>query len=63
MIRPVGESLPNAEIFRRLAARFGFDDPIFRATDAELMDDAIDPADPRLGGIRPSQLPTDRATR
>jgi anaerobic selenocysteine-containing dehydrogenase len=61
VIRPVGGSLPNTEIFRRLAARFGFDDPIFRATDAELMDDAIDPADPRLGGVRPSQLPTDRA--
>jgi len=23
---PLGESLPNTEIFRRLAARFGFDD-------------------------------------
>jgi anaerobic selenocysteine-containing dehydrogenase len=62
VIRPVGESLPNTEIFRRLAARFGFDDAIFRASDAELMDDAIDPADPRLGGVRPSRLPTDRAT-
>jgi anaerobic selenocysteine-containing dehydrogenase len=61
VIAPVGESLPNTEIFRRLAARFGFDDPIFRASDAELIDDAIDPADPRLGGVRPSRLPTDRA--
>jgi anaerobic selenocysteine-containing dehydrogenase len=61
VIARVGESLPNTEIFRRLAARFGFDDPIFRASDAELMDDAIDGADPRLGGVRPSQLPTDRA--
>ena len=26
------------------------------------MDDAVDPADPRLGGLRPSQIPTDRAT-
>ena len=43
VIPPVGESLPNTEIFRRLAARFGFDDPVFRASDAELMDDAIDP--------------------
>jgi anaerobic selenocysteine-containing dehydrogenase len=61
VIPPVGESLPNSEIFRRLAARFGFDDPCFRATDLELMDDAIDPADPRLGGVRPSALPVDRA--
>jgi anaerobic selenocysteine-containing dehydrogenase len=61
VIAPVGESQPNTEIFRRLAARFGFDEPIFRATDAELMDDALDAADPRMRGIRPSQLPTDRA--
>src|SRR5881296_2448942 len=61
VIRPRGESLPNTEIFRRLAARFGFDDPIFTATDAQLMDDAIDGADPRLGGVRPSRIPLDAA--
>src|SRR5207245_577428 len=43
VIPPQGEALPNTEIFRRLAARFGFTDPIFRASDAELMDDALDP--------------------
>jgi anaerobic selenocysteine-containing dehydrogenase len=57
------QALPNTEIFRRLAARFGFTDPAFAATDAELMDQAVDAADPRLGGVRPSRLPTDRATR
>jgi anaerobic selenocysteine-containing dehydrogenase len=62
VISPQGEALPNTEIFRRLAARFGFDDPAFRASDAELMDDALDPADPRLGGKRPSAIPLDRAT-
>ena len=56
-----GEALPNTEIFRRLAARFGFTDACFTATDHELMDDALDPDDPRLGGLRPSQIPTDRA--
>ena len=61
VIPPPGEALPNTEIFRRLAARFGFDDPCFKASDLELMDDAVDPADPRLGGIRPSQIPTSRA--
>jgi len=61
VIRPRGESLPNTEIFRRLAARFGFGDPIFKASDAELMDEAMDAGDPRLGGTRPSALPTDRA--
>jgi len=61
VIRPRGESLPNTEIFRRLAARFGFDGPIFEASDALLMDDAMDSSDPRLGGVRPSLLPTERA--
>ena len=61
VILPQGEAQPNTEIFRRLAARFGFTDPAFAAGDAELMDDALDPADPRLGGVRPSRIPTDRA--
>jgi len=61
VIPPLGESLSNTEIFRRLAARFGFTEPCFEADDAELMDDAIDGADPRLGGIRPSEIPTGRA--
>jgi anaerobic selenocysteine-containing dehydrogenase len=62
VIPPQGEALPNTEIFRRLAARFGYDDPAFRASDAELMDDALDGADPRMGGKRPSAIPLDRAT-
>src|SRR6266446_224605 len=61
VISPQADALPNTEIFRRLAARFGFTDPIFRASDAELMDDALDPDDPRLGGVRPSRLSTERA--
>jgi anaerobic selenocysteine-containing dehydrogenase len=61
VIAPVGQSLPNTEIFRRLAARFGFTEPCFAADDAELMDDALDMADPRLGGLRPSEIPTRRA--
>ena len=32
VIPPLGESLPNTEIFRRLAARFGFNDPCFAAS-------------------------------
>ncbi len=63
VIQPVGEALPNTEIFRRLAARFGFDDPCFRASDLALMDDALDAADPRLQGRRPSTLPTREALR
>ena len=57
----VGESLPNTEIFRRLAARFGYDDPVFQATDKQLMDDAIDETHPQLNGRRGSELPVDQA--
>jgi anaerobic selenocysteine-containing dehydrogenase len=61
VIPPQGEALPNTEIFRRLAARFGFTEPAFKASDAELMDDALDADDPRLGGVRPSMLPVGTA--
>jgi anaerobic selenocysteine-containing dehydrogenase len=61
VIPPQDEALPNTAIFRRLAARFGYTERCFTATDAELMDDAVDAADPRLGGVRPSELPLDRA--
>ena len=60
VIPRVGESLPNTEIFRRLAARFGFDDPMFSDDDATLMDAAMDAEDPRLQGFAPSELPLDR---
>ena len=63
VIPPVGEALPNTEIFRRLAARFGFDDACFKAGDRELMDDAIDGAHPHLRGVKPSALPTREALR
>ncbi len=61
VIPPVGESLPNTEIFRRLAKAFGYDEPMFDDSDALLMDAAIDPADPRLLGYCPSRIPLDRA--
>jgi anaerobic selenocysteine-containing dehydrogenase len=61
VIPPVGEALPNTEIFRRLARRFGFTDPALQASDAALMDDALALDDPRLQGRRPSQLPLDQA--
>ncbi|OIQ35327.1 MAG: molybdopterin-binding oxidoreductase [Roseobacter sp. MedPE-SWchi] len=61
VIPHVGESLPNTEIFRRLAARFGYTDPLFRASDAQLMDEAIDASHPQLAGKRPSQIPLDSA--
>ena len=63
IIPPAGEALPNTEIFRRLAARFGFDDACFKASDDELMNDAVDGAHPRLRGMKPSEIPTGEALR
>ena len=63
VIRPPGEALPNTEIFRRLAARFGFDDPCFQDSDKALMDDALDVSDARLNGVKPSELPVGEAMR
>jgi anaerobic selenocysteine-containing dehydrogenase len=61
VIPPVDESLPNTEIFRRLAARFGFTDAAFTDDDAALMDAAVDASDPRMQGLRGSTVPLDRA--
>jgi anaerobic selenocysteine-containing dehydrogenase len=63
VIPPAGEALPNTEIFRRLAGRFGFEDACFKASDRDLMDDAIDATHPRLRGIKPSEIPTREALR
>ena len=59
VIPSVGDSLPNMEIFRRLAARFDFDDPEFQANDEQLMDDAFDATDERMQGYLPSKVPLD----
>ncbi len=57
----VGEALPNTEIFRRLAERFGMDDALFQVSDKQLMDEAFVDNDPRLRGYKPSELPLDEA--
>jgi anaerobic selenocysteine-containing dehydrogenase len=61
VIAPVAEALPNTEIFRRLAARFGYMGPEFTASDTELIDAAVDSADPRMQGMRGSELPLEQA--
>jgi anaerobic selenocysteine-containing dehydrogenase len=50
-IAPVGESLPNSEVFRRLAARMGFDEPCFRDSDEDICRTALASAQPRMKGI------------
>jgi anaerobic selenocysteine-containing dehydrogenase len=51
-IAPVGESLPNSEVFRRLAARMGFDEPCFRDSDEEICRTAVASTKPRMNGVK-----------
>jgi anaerobic selenocysteine-containing dehydrogenase len=50
-IAPLGESLPNSEVFRRLAARMGFTEACFRDSDEDLCRTALRSASPRMQGI------------
>jgi anaerobic selenocysteine-containing dehydrogenase len=50
-IAPVGESLPNTEVFRRLAARMGFAEPCFRDSDEDIARQAIGSGHPNLAGM------------
>ncbi|HEY3532066.1 MAG TPA: molybdopterin-dependent oxidoreductase, partial [Casimicrobiaceae bacterium] len=67
-IAPIAEALPNTEVFRRLAARMGFDEACFRDSDDELARQAYHPGDMRgidvdwdalkAAGFRRLALPT-----
>ncbi|MDH3314352.1 MAG: molybdopterin-dependent oxidoreductase [Gammaproteobacteria bacterium] len=61
VIPPVDEALPNTEIFRRVAKRFGFNGPAFETSDDELIDDAFDADDQRLDGRRAGQIGLEEA--
>ena len=50
-IAPLGEALPNTEIFRRLAARMGLTDPCLQDDDARLITQALETNDPRMRSI------------
>jgi anaerobic selenocysteine-containing dehydrogenase len=50
-IEPVGDALPNSEIFRRLAARMGFTDPEFSESDLELIEQALSSGRPEMEGV------------
>ena len=57
-IEPVGESLPNTEIFRRLAKRFGFDEQVFKDTDKQLQEQAFDLASANTKENKVSEIST-----
>ncbi len=50
-IAPLGESKPNTEIFRLLAARMGFDEALFKESDDQLAAQVFDRKHPRSGGV------------
>jgi anaerobic selenocysteine-containing dehydrogenase len=50
-IEPLGEALPNSEIFRRLATRMGLDEPMFRDDDVTLIRQALGSSSGRLEGV------------
>ncbi len=50
-IAPLGEALPNTEVFRRLARAMHFDDDCFNDTDEDLARQAFRFDDPRMQGI------------
>ena len=47
-VPPLGEALPNQEIFRRLAAAMGLTDPELFETDADMIATLLDQAKPGL---------------
>ncbi len=62
-IEPLGEALPNAEIFRRLARRMGLRDPAFVDDDLTLIRQALASEDPRMEGITFKRLLEDGYAR
>lgn len=55
-IEPLGEALPNSEVFRRLAWAMGFTDSCFSDTDEDLIRQAIDSPHPNMRGIDYDEL-------
>ena len=58
-IPPVGESKPNSEIFRLLAARMGYTEPAFGETDEQIAARALESDHPALRGITLERLRRD----
>ncbi len=50
-IEPLGESLPNSEIFRRLAVHMRLDEPSLRDDDLTIIRQALDSPSPNLKGV------------
>jgi anaerobic selenocysteine-containing dehydrogenase len=56
-IEPLGESVDNSELFRRLAKHMGYDDPCFSQSNESIIRELIDPAfNPLFEGVTYEQL-------
>jgi anaerobic selenocysteine-containing dehydrogenase len=62
-IAPLGEALPNTELFRRLARQMGFSEACFADSDDDLCRQAFDWSDPRLAGLSWEKLKADGHAR
>lgn len=56
VIEPVGQTISNAELFRRLGKRMGLTDPWFDMTDEEQLQAAVDWSAPVMEGITLDRL-------
>ena len=55
-IAPLGEAIPNTELFRRLAKALGMDDPFFQRSDAQMIAESMDWSSPVMQGITLDEL-------
>ena len=58
-IAPLGEALPNSEIFRRIGARMGMTDPLLADDDLTLIRQALGSGDPRMRDVTFDRLMAD----
>ena len=57
-IAPLGQALPNTEIFRRIAARMGLDHPAMKDDDETLVRQVLASTDPRMKSVTYDELKT-----
>src|SRR3989441_3716841 len=62
-IAPLGEALPNTEVFRRLAARMGLDHPCLRESDEEMARQAMHWEHPSLADVTFERLEREGSVR
>ncbi len=62
-IAPLGESRPNTEVFRQLAARMGLTDPCLQESDEEMARHALRWSHPNLAGIDFERLERETTVR